>query len=64
MIMKELKKSNGIIELGDKSSPDEIYHRFQISKSAFKKTIGSLYKERLISISDDEIKLLTDEDAE
>ncbi|PWS29614.1 RNA-binding protein [Pedobacter yonginense] len=64
MIMNELKKNNGLIELGDKSTPEEIYHRFQISKSAFKKTIGSLYKERLISISDTDIKLLTDDEAE
>ena len=64
MILKELKKSGGVIELGDKSTPEEVYHRFQISKSAFKKTIGSLYKERLITISDDEIRLLTDNDAE
>ncbi|WP_412465444.1 S1 RNA-binding domain-containing protein [Pedobacter sp. KLB.chiD] len=64
MILKELKKSGGVIELGDKSSPEDIYHRFQISKSAFKKTIGSLYKERLIVLSDDSIRLLTDEDAE
>ncbi|WP_293789192.1 S1-like domain-containing RNA-binding protein [uncultured Pedobacter sp.] len=64
MILKELRKSGGVIELGDKSSPEDIYHRFQISKSAFKKTIGSLYKERLIMLSDDSIRLLTDEDAD
>lgn len=64
MILKELKKSGGVIELGDKSSPEDIYHRFQISKSAFKKTIGSLYKERLILLSDDSIRLLSDEEAE
>lgn len=64
VILAALKKSGGIIELGDKSSPEEIYHRFQISKSAFKKTIGSLYKERLIMLSDDSIRLLSDDDAE
>ncbi|QDW25724.1 RNA-binding protein [Pedobacter sp. KBS0701] len=64
MVLRELKKSDGVIKLGDKSSPEDIYHRFQISKSAFKKTIGSLYKERLIVLSDDSIRLLTDEDAE
>jgi predicted RNA-binding protein (virulence factor B family) len=63
-MLKELKKSGGVIELGDKSSPEDIYHRFQISKSAFKKTIGSLYKERLIVLSDDSIRLITDDEAE
>jgi predicted RNA-binding protein (virulence factor B family) len=61
VILKELKKSGGIIELGDKSTPEDIYQRFQISKSAFKKTIGSLYKERLITISDEEIRLLDEQ---
>ena len=64
VILNALKKNGGVIELGDKSSPEEIYHQFQISKSAFKKTIGSLYKERLIVLSDDSIRLLTDEEAE
>jgi len=64
MMLRELKKSGGVIELGDKSSPEDIYHRFQISKSAFKKTIGSLYKERLIMLSDDSIRLITDDEAE
>jgi len=64
VIYKELKENGGIIHLGDKSSPDDIYHRFKISKNAFKKTIGALYKERLITISDHEIKIAIDDTAE
>lgn len=64
VILKELKESGGKIALGDKSTPDEIYDRFQISKSAFKKAIGGLYKYRLITISDHEIKILVDEFAD
>lgn len=64
IIYKELKENGGIIHLGDKSSPDDIYHRFKISKNAFKKTIGALYKERLITISDHEIKIAVDDTAE
>ncbi|RZL32080.1 MAG: RNA-binding protein, partial [Pedobacter sp.] len=52
VILKELKESGGTIALGDKSTPEEIYDRFQISKSAFKKAIGGLYKYRLITVSD------------
>lgn len=63
-IFKALKKSGGLIELGDKSTPEDIYQRFQISKSAFKKAIGSLYKERLIVVTDHEIKIAEDLDAE
>ncbi|RZK57086.1 MAG: RNA-binding protein [Pedobacter sp.] len=64
VIIKELKESGGKIALGDKSTPDEIYDRFQISKSAFKKAIGGLYKYRLITISDHEIKISVDEFAD
>lgn len=60
VILKELKECGGKIELGDKSTPDEIYDRFQISKSAFKKAIGGLYKERKITVSDNEIKIVVD----
>ncbi|WAC39374.1 S1 RNA-binding domain-containing protein [Pedobacter sp. SL55] len=56
-ILEELKVV-GEINLGDKSSPEEIYNRFQVSKSAFKKAIGGLYKERLITLSDHQIKLV------
>ncbi|TKC05931.1 CvfB family protein [Pedobacter frigoris] len=63
-LLEELKESGGTISLGDKSSPEEIYHRFKISKNAFKKVIGGLYKDRLIIISDHEIKLLIDDEAE
>ncbi|SOD14655.1 S1 RNA-binding domain-containing protein [Pedobacter xixiisoli] len=55
-ILEELKVV-GEINLGDKSTPEEIYNRFQVSKSAFKKAIGGLYKERLIVLSDHHIKL-------
>lgn len=60
VIFKELKENGGVIALGDKSTPDEIYERFQISKSAFKKAIGGLYKERMITVSDHEIKIVID----
>ncbi len=56
-ILEELRVV-GEINLGDKSTPEEIYNRFQVSKSAFKKAIGGLYKERLITLSDHHIKLV------
>lgn len=57
-LMINLEEHNGSILLGDKSSPEDIYNKLKISKKAFKKAIGSLYKERLIEISDYEIKLV------
>lgn len=57
-VLQELINSGGTIPLGDKSNPVDIYDRFQLSKSAFKKIIGALYKERKITIGDHEIKLV------
>ncbi|MGF1923151.1 MAG: CvfB family protein [Bacteroidia bacterium] len=60
VLIKELRENGGKIPLGDKSTPEEIYERFQISKSAFKKAAGGLYKERIITIGDHEIKIVVD----
>ena len=41
-----------------KSDADEIMKEFNLSKKAFKKALGGLYKERIIDIADDGIRLL------
>ena len=56
-ILDVLKQNNGYLAVTDKSDPDEIYGLFQISKKTFKKAIGSLYKDRLISIEEAGIRL-------
>ncbi len=56
-ILDVLKKNNGYLAVTDKSDPDEIYGLFQISKKTFKKAIGSLYRDRLISIEEEGIRL-------
>ena len=56
-IIDALEKE-GFIPLNDKSSPDAIKDRFQMSKKSFKKAIGGLYKQRLISIEKDGIRLV------
>jgi predicted RNA-binding protein (virulence factor B family) len=50
LIMRQLKAFEGFLPITDKSSPEEIYQQLGISKKAFKKTIGTLYKQRLIEI--------------
>jgi predicted RNA-binding protein (virulence factor B family) len=57
MIYKELEKTP-FIALHDKSSSEEIKDRFQVSKKAFKKAIGALYKNRLIVITEEGISLV------
>ncbi|WP_257666661.1 CvfB family protein [Parapedobacter tibetensis] len=59
VLLHALTVEGGRIGLGDKSTPEEIYERFQISKKAFKKAIGGLYKERAIELGDHEIRLIT-----
>ena len=58
LILQKLKAQHGILQLGHKSSPEEITRIFQMSKKVFKKTIGSLYKDRLIIVRDHEIRLV------
>jgi len=60
-IISELEKNNGFLSLTDKSTPDEIYKVFKISKKNFKSAIGALYKKRMITLEEDGIKLLISE---
>lgn len=57
-ICQILEKNKGFIAITDKSSPEEIYAQFGISKKAFKKAIGALYKQRKIKLEPDGIKLI------
>ncbi len=57
-ILEKLKACNGFLPVGDKSSPEIIYREFKISKKNFKKAIGTLYKNRLITIEENGIKLI------
>ncbi|MCG8577839.1 MAG: S1-like domain-containing RNA-binding protein [Flavobacteriales bacterium] len=56
-ILQKLQKSGGYLEVNDKSSPETIKHVFGLSKKAFKKAIGGLYKERFITIEKEGIRL-------
>jgi len=56
-ILDHLKARGGTSTLTDKSSPDEIYQQFNVSKGSYKKALGALYKRRMIVIEKDQIKL-------
>lgn len=56
-IYRNLQENNGFLPFTDKSEPDEIYAQFGISKKAFKKALGDLYKQRKITIEPNGIKL-------
>ena len=57
-ILDYLKEQGGTIQITDKSSPEEIYAQFSVSKKAYKKALGALYKRRQIKIEKEQIKLL------
>lgn len=51
-ILNHLKANGGIMKLGNASSPQEIQNILHMSKSAFKRAMGNLYKQQLIEIED------------
>lgn len=57
-IIKEyLEKHGGHAKVHDKSDPKDITRLFHMSKVAFKKAIGNLYKQKIIVIEEDGIRL-------
>ena len=55
-VLNKLEQKNTIF-LNDKSSPDDITAQLNMSKKAFKKAIGVLYKRKKIIINSDSISL-------
>ena len=58
LIYRALLENDGLLEVTDKSTPEEIYLQFGISKKAFKKTVGTLLKQKKITIAPNGIKLI------
>jgi predicted RNA-binding protein (virulence factor B family) len=56
-IVELLKESDGFLPFSDKSTPEDIYEQFSMSKKRFKESIGALYRDKVISIEDGGIRL-------
>jgi len=56
-ILLKLREAGGTLKVNDKSSAEMIYLQFAISKKTFKKAVGSLYKDRFITIEEDGITI-------
>lgn len=56
-ILEDLKQNAGVSTMTDKTPPAEIYAKWNVSKGSYKKALGSLYKQKLITISYDKIEL-------
>lgn len=57
-IFQTLQQNGGYLPVHDKSDADEIYSLFACSKKSFKKAIGALYKQQLISLDDKGIRII------
>ena len=57
-ILAKLNNNDGELMISDKSPPEDIYAAFGVSKKAFKQAIGALYKQQLITIEKNRIKLI------
>ncbi len=56
-ILTALELNDGFLPLHDKSTPEEIHDRLQMSKKSFKKAVGVLYKKRLVELEEKGIRL-------
>jgi len=57
-LLRYLHENDGRCDLGDKSPAELIYDRFKVSKKAYKKAVGDLYRRRLITLTDEGIALV------
>ena len=58
IILDSLKAQGGYIAVHDKSEPELIYSLFRCSKKAFKQAIGALYKQKIINLETEGIRLI------
>ena len=56
-IIEYLKKNDGVMKFTDKSDPEIISNVFHMSKSAFKRALGRLYKDGRVDLSKSQTKL-------
>ncbi len=60
-ILTMLKSKNGFLPITAKTPPDEISAMFGVSKKNYKKAVSALYKQRLVTIEEDGIRLVKEE---
>lgn len=60
-VLAALEEAGGFLALTDKSPPRAIRDSFGVSKKVFKKTLGNLYRRRLVTLEQDGIRLVADQ---
>ena len=57
-IVEAIYDHDGLLPLTDKSAPEDIKRILLMSKKAFKRAVGNLYKEKVILIKEDGLELV------
>lgn len=57
ILLEKMQQEGGFISVTDKSPSEMIYQVFGVSKKTFKKAVGALYKQRLIRLEKNGLKL-------
>ncbi len=57
VLLKVLAANGGVLPLHDGSTPEEIRRALGMSKKTFKKAVGGLYKDGLVTLADDRVRL-------
>ena len=57
-VVEAIYDHDGFLPLTDKSSPEAIKKELLMSKKAFKRAVGALYKEKVIRILEDGLELV------
>lgn len=57
-VLKLIESYGGVLPFNDKASPEIIMREAQMSKNAFKRAVGHLYKERLIEFTEKGIRII------
>ena len=61
LLLYHLRKNDGFLPLTDDSSPQAIYDKLGMSKKSFKRAVGLLYKQRLVDIEKNGVRLVEQE---
>jgi predicted RNA-binding protein (virulence factor B family) len=60
VLLGALREYNGFLALHDKSAPDDIKRILGMSKKAFKRALGGLYKDGLVTLEERGVRLVAD----
>ncbi len=62
-IINYLTKNGGSITITDKTNPQIIYRLFGVSKKKYKAALGTLYKQKIITLEKDKVTLIDNSDS-